>query len=197
MELWQIISLVSVIVWLGPTFKQWRTDYKYYFLVLAIFDPLRLASYYIFNTYAVFLVLPFTFLQLISLFITSKIPAKKWILFSLIILLSVFVKDQTIILAITFVCQILIFLIFFLKFADSLVNNNQLNLFLMMLIAYVSSTILKYIPPLTDINTGAYYFHITSIFQILFGIFFSLVNEWKIKMKADLEEYKSQVKRDG
>lgn len=185
----------SVALWLVPPIRQWRTNYKYFFLVLALSDPFRLSLYYIIHSWPGFLTLPLAILQLASLFFVRKLKFYYWIIIIVLIIASGFISSQIVYEIVSSIFHITIFLILFIRFAKDLVSQNILNLYLMVIIAYQLSTILKYITAILDLNTGIYYFQITTIFQILFGLFFSLINKWKIKIDTGLDQFNSPDKQ--
>ena len=185
----EIILYFSVALWLVPPLRQWRTDYRYFFLVLALSDPLRLAVFHTFGSWPGFLTLPLAILQLASLFFIRKLKFHYWIIIVVFITISGFITPKIVYEIVASIIHITIFLVLFIRFAKALVAENILNLYLMFIIAYQLSTILKYITAILDLNTGIYYFQITTIFQILFGLFFSLIARWQIKLDTDLDQF--------
>lgn len=41
-----LIAIISMIIWFIPPFKQRKTEYFYFFLILALADPITYALYF-------------------------------------------------------------------------------------------------------------------------------------------------------
>ncbi|MEW6702694.1 MAG: hypothetical protein AB1298_08230 [Bacteroidota bacterium] len=68
--------------------------------------------------------------------------------------------------------------------------SSMINFFHVVLVFYETSAIMKILAVITDAQTGAAYFYITTIFQMLIGIFFSIFREENSKLLIGLKNYK-------
>lgn len=172
-----VIFYISVFVWLLPPFKQYRTDYFYFFLILAIADPFKLIFYYAGDYSPVDISFFFLTLLCFSLFI----PLIKRYYLAIIILALIFsylgnhlsttVGYFTKVLAYSY-----LLVVFMMRMSKQLVQFGIINIFYFVIILYTLSIILKFITLIFDLNTGTIYFYLTSAFQILIALFFIFFN---------------------
>ncbi len=173
----------SVVVWIFPAIRQWKGRLFYYFLILAIIDPVSYIHLILLNTN-----IPFKFNIIASLFLLFSIT---WKIFSnklnkiILLFLSAFIIFLFLLFDLSvkgnILVLILIYSIVFLVFLKDLiveyVNTSTINLFYMMLVFYQLTMISKFLNLIIGFADATAFFIITSIAQIFFGLFFSIFRE--------------------
>ncbi|MCL4548069.1 MAG: hypothetical protein M1495_05830 [Bacteroidetes bacterium] len=171
----KVISIISIIVWLFPAIKQYKTDYFYFFLVLAVADPVVLLLGFVLRLTA-----PFTAPFLMLMQIGSLRPKKLlWLPFALIFLLIFvwFIKESNNALHLTgSIGHLIIFMMIISRLIDQLSSRQLLSGFLVLLSTYELINVLKVLIVITDLMNGITQFYIASFFQILFGIVFCFIS---------------------
>ncbi|MEW6508778.1 MAG: hypothetical protein AB1432_13645 [Bacteroidota bacterium] len=170
----------SIVLWLIPPIRQYKTNYFFFFLILAFIDPLVILyskitfqnvplSFYIFTNFLLF----------ISLLDTSSIKRNWFLVFSgLVVLIGIviysnFTTSQSLIILIAI--QFLILTAILKKFIVNFALNKKINLFHLVLILYILTIITKFFNVLTSFSDATAFFIITTIAQIIFGFYFSIV----------------------
>ena len=173
----KIIVYISTFFWLFPPFRQYKGRYFYYFLILALADPINILSISIIGV-------PNYFVHsIISLLLFYSIGTgeneKKYMLANMIFMLAfflfLFLLDNLLYLILT-----LHLLILYRFLRLSLLNTfskNELNLFLLVLIFYEISAIVNLIVFISKSNLGVVFYYLTLSFQILVAIFFTIFGE--------------------
>ena len=125
-----VIFYFSVFVWLLPLFKQFRTEYFYFFLVLAILDPVKLLVFMMGDYSPVDISILLLILLVTSLFLGLF---KKYFLGLLIFaaILSYFGKSlsPTTENTIKVVVYTFILVVFLLRMSRFLIQSGKINLF--------------------------------------------------------------------
>ena len=187
MNIYNILLYLSVIVWAIIPFRQLKKDYFFYFLAWISADIITLGARFIFHSTTNFFYVPLSFLALIALQNFKSIK-KQWLtitfLFLGICLLNI---EYNIIIISVFILHILILISFLKELIIHYVKNNLFSIFLLALIFYEITVVAKFLNYLTGFTNDYYYFIITTIFEIAFGVFF-------IILKADDERLIFQFK---
>jgi hypothetical protein len=180
----QILYYLSLFIWLFPPIRQYKKRLFFFFLVLAVTDPIV----FVFQT-----ILHNALPQLFSLFVSycllvcllEKSTIKKykyWIIVLAIILLVVsfiYMLPMNIYLSVLFSVQILIFIVIMKIFILEYVAKGKLSIFYLMLVLYQLTMLLKFYNYLAGFTDAGAFFVITTIAQNFFGLFFSFVRENK------------------
>jgi len=172
-----VILYTSIVTWAFPPFRQHKTKYFYFFLILALSDPIHITLGRLLGVNRSYYYLSVTLLLVLSLI---EFKVKKQILlgsfFVLIIIFTSLMGDTKVGYAVFVACQVVI-LIFFLRdlFIDIRENEN-INLFYIVMILYIVSIIIKMVFYIVYQSTGYLYLFITNIFQLLIGIYFICYN---------------------
>lgn len=168
----------SVLIWFIPPIRQYRTDYFYFFLILAVTDVFSLLFNYIIN------IDQFLAFNLFSYFAVITLQKKEFIVryLSMLILTALVIISITIALPssnnFTFIIIHTVLLYIFLRrFIHNFYFMNMVNIFLLGLIFYEFTVITKFMNLITGFTNAYYYYVITSVFQIIFGLFFSVFRE--------------------
>lgn len=188
----QILFWSTLVVWIFPAIRQFRTFYFYYFLILACIDPIC-AVYGIVLKSSI----PHAFFPVASLLSLISIQTKENIIkynylyisaFVIILLTQIFANSIYATIVIALLLHLLIFGSFLKSFIITYSFKQSINIFLFALALYELTIILKYFNILfevTDVTTS--YFIITSIVQAFFGLYFSIVRSGRIRLSSVVE----------
>ncbi len=171
-----ITVVTSTLIWLLPPFRQYRTYYFGYFLILAISDPVKI---FFLNSFSI---PPQIFSSFFSLMLVSAIikMERRLIIFVLSFLLLFFILafnvESKLVLVINASIHIWILMLIISKLIDAVVETKTLNLFLILLVIYEFMAILKNLVVVFDLTHGTLQFYVTTIVQIIFGLVFTFIN---------------------
>ena len=173
-----ILFFISVLIWLFPPVRQYRTEYFLFFLILAIADPVGALLNIFLAVKPIHENLVITFLLIIALVDTERLK-KRWIFvfLSFLILMTamIFLPFKSMYGIKILLSSIVLFII--LKNALLYFNQKQtINLFFLVLILYEITIIIKFIYTASRTHTGTVYFY-TTFFEFFIGIFFSFFNK--------------------
>lgn len=173
----QYISLFQAIVWLLPVFRQKNSSVFFYFLILAsdIISPVL---------WEVFEFAPYKFITALALLIPFSLY-KEFFRKNLIYFFFVFIIGFLVIYAfdspdlqfIQFPAHLFAFVIFCREVIIKYFYNRTIDFYYIVFVFYEISFLLKLITLITDTNTGVNYYFITTLFQVLIGIFFIIFKE--------------------
>ena len=173
-----VVGLIGNIVWLLIPFRQIRTNYFYFFLVLAVYSAFFLLDHILLIHPAKVYFGQGLFL-IISLYNFRKIPY--YIPFLLIILiisiiLPIWLSIETII-PFLVVEHVIFFFIILKRTVLYSYQFKKLNIFHFVLLLFGITAITRFIVVLNNLRTGVIFFYITAAFGIFIGIFFLFYNE--------------------
>ena len=181
-DIYKLLFFTSIIVWLLPPFKQFRGKYFFFFLILAFMDPTNLIFLFIIKSsllqsqVSIFLTY-FLFLSVIE----KNLLKKYWILFVVIFfgLLSpiIFQLNGNEILFIYIFLQLGITSIILKNLITNYVSATKLSVFLLVFLFYQLTTLTKLSNLLFGFADAFAFFILTTIVQILFGLYFSVFTE--------------------
>ena len=178
MELLKYITYLSSIVWLCIPIRQYKTRFFLFFLLLGLFDPVFISVYYLFKNDITILYLLGSSLLLQTVLFNFNAGSKSIITISLFIVCLIFAfYFPTKVVILQLIIHTLIFFSFLKIFTISYSDTRKLSLFFLILLSYEFSLLLKFFIHLTEFEVGVMYFHLTTVFQILIGIFFLFINE--------------------
>lgn len=174
MNLIYISIYISILIWAVIPFRQLGKQYFYYFFLNAIVDPIVLFLRIVFHSTSNYLYLPITILILYSVQIKNINKNKLLFSFLFIICSLIGLNNEVLnnIFLIIGIIHLIIFLVFIKDFIIIFVNKDLVNVFLVILSFYEITIITKDFNLLTGITDANIYFAITTIFEILFGLFF-------------------------
>lgn len=188
--LFRIIMYMTIIFWLLPPIKQYKTNLFGYFFVLALTDPigLILGKIFLFQPY-----LFYCFSGIVLLFVTSdfnKVTKKTLIFYIVLLFLAYYSSNSPSKYTFYFIIFIhfLILLIFTKRTLLFAVDTNQLNFFHLVLLFYEVSIIFKMLSVVENFSSGIYYYAISNIFQVIIAIFFTIFNENDKRLLIDLNK---------
>lgn len=185
------LTYLSLFFWVLPPLRQYKTSLFIYFLILAISDLFGLLLFH-------FLKLDFSYFYIIVSFSSlialqkNEYLRKKWILFSgsgLIVISLSFIKFGIgiHIFFLTLLHLMIIFRILYL-FVMVVAQKQSISFFYLVLAFYEFTVLLKFFNYLFPLNVDAHtYFYITTIFELLVGVFFTLFREDSPKLVYQLK----------
>ncbi len=174
-----IITLyISIIIWLIPPVRQFKTKYFYFFLLLGFEDVINELLKYLFSISPVrtyFFVDTFIFISLFNI----KESKKKFFWISPVLLVLIIIVLTLSIKRLMIVLMVINILIFFRIALDAVLKIKELpglSVFHIVLIFYMLTIILKFLFAMLYGRVGTEYFYLTSAFEILIGIYFIFYN---------------------
>lgn len=182
-DLTKLLFFTSIIVWLLPPFKQFKGRYFLFFLILAFIDPINLLFLFIFKSpLQSQITILLNYCLLLSL-IDINLLKKHWIWIILISLVlfspTIFHFDRNEVIVVYILLKLGITLIILKNLITNYVSAGKLSLFHLVFLFYQLMTIAKFSNLLTGFADATAFFILTSIIQIIFGLFFSIYREDK------------------
>ena len=169
------IQTLSILIWLMPPIKQYKTQYFTFFLVLALSDPI------IYSVYLIFSIPTLNFYPIMTLLLIISLSDRKkyylWIVDSLIILIITYIFQNDPIRLFDF-CIILFSVVLYQiinKLLQMIIQQKYLNLFLCLLLFYALLNELKFISISLNLYQGSVSYYLATFIQIFFGISFSFI----------------------
>ncbi|MFH1195205.1 MAG: hypothetical protein V1720_05805 [bacterium] len=189
LPIWMIISLFDVLVWILPIFKQYRTDYFLFFLVLGISDVIAVILAFVFHLQTVNIYPVTTLLLMVVLLNNRKSTVVLLLVITGYFLTIIFGKIHY--MTIYVINAILVFIVLLLlirELYNKIVTRRILNWFLFVLVIYFTSNVVKILAFLINPSSpGLIQMIVTTFLQIGFGIFFCFATventNWKLKPK--------------
>ena len=186
----EILYYITILIWLFPPIMQYGEKYFYFFLLLAFSDLSVLALHKLFqinSSYIHLLVIYFAYLSVLS-----KETLKKYkylLLFLVLIILFCFfiINKISINYFIFIIINFLIFLRILLTFITEIELEKTVKIFLIIFLLYELTVILKFINIITGFTNAYFYFFVTTVFEIFFGLFFSIFKEGDTRVVLKLE----------
>ena len=187
MPIEKIIVYISTFFWLFPPFRQYNGRYFYYFLILALSDPLALINYsfigishhFIHSIAGLLLLYSFDSIEYLKKYLLANI------IFILAFFLFLFLLDNLLYVILTL--HLLILYRFIRLSLLNTFNKNELNIFLLVLVFYEISAIVNLIVFISKTNLGVVFYYLTLSFQILVAIFFTIFREDSSLLKLKFE----------
>ena len=178
MELLSYIAYAGVVIWVLIPIRQFRTRLFLFFLILALLDLIAFVLVIILKTNFEIIYLIGTSFLLYPLLSEHKIVYKLTLL-SILISAAFIIFFYTSISPIFF--QMIIHLVIFIFFLRVLVLfygiSRRILYFHLVLLTYEFSLLLKFYIYWNDVDFGFIYFTLTTLVQIVIGLFFLFFNE--------------------
>jgi hypothetical protein len=174
-----LFFFISILIWFFPPFKQYKSEYFIFFLILAFADPVNalLNIFLAIKTIQVNLVI--TFLLILSLLDRNRLK-KNWIVFTILFIVLLTALANFPIKAVYGIKIFLSCIILFIILKDTILylnKNRTINLFFLIFILYEITIIIKYIYTTSRTPTGVIYFYTTSFFEFFIGLYFCFFNK--------------------
>jgi hypothetical protein len=188
MTITQLIINVSIFFWLVPVFRQYKGNYFFFFLILALADPFAFLCVAVFNIQPALI----HAIAAIGLFYSlDTIRQDFWRLWLLnLIIVVTFVIAlllQTNPLFLILIFHFLILIIFIKKVMLKLYQSGEFNWFYLILIFYEITAMVKLIVFISGADIGILYLYFTVAFQFLIAIFFSIFREESPALRIHLK----------
>lgn len=189
MDLNIIFIRISNLVWIFPVIRQYKNQYFYFFLFLSVFDILTAIFRNIFGissniTYVVqvlFLVFALQEVNKLKKYLVYKIAFAL-----LIIVITLSINNRFFEIYVIGFFQFIIFYYILLHFFRNNIQKQTLTLFYVVLVLFQVLNVFKFINIVALNYTGYFYSTITTVFQILTGLFFSFVRPDTPKLSFNL-----------
>lgn len=176
MNILLFIQSLSILIWILPPVRQYKTPYFLFFVVLALSDPILYTMYCTLGIEPLKFYPFMTFLLIISL---SNIGKKRFWIISAVFILIISFAIQSEILWLYYFCIILFSIVLFIiiyQLIQLLMQKRILNLFLCLLLFYALLNMLKLIAMSLNLyQQGIISYYLTTFIQIFFGILFSFI----------------------
>lgn len=172
----KLVIYLSILVWIFPPLKQFRGRFFYYFLILALADPITIALRYFHIEFSLPLYV------LVSAGLLISLPRNQ-IKFSYLVpvvvlplILVCFLPSADLMILIGVIHLLILFVLF--KYAINYIFiNGKLQIFHLLLVAYETTMMLKFIKIIFELNTGKVDFYFITGFQVILGILFCFIRE--------------------
>ena len=177
----KILYFVTIGVWLIPPIRQFRGNYFYFFLILALMDPVSMGFRLLFKQPIPLGVFSYSSYLLLASLFSLKAYRNHILLIASISLLTFlliffgFNHSQNLLTIVLF--HFGIFFIILRKFITTYTQGGQIKIFYLFFIFYELTIIIKFFNVLLGFADAVAFFYITTIAQIIFGLFFSIVRE--------------------
>ena len=173
------IIALTVLFWIFPAIRQYKTELFCYFFILAVEDPLTmsLSLAKIFAPYNSYMI--GAFILILALFWNYRKNRYTKVILAVFFLLicTAIGASMKIHYGILILFHLTILLFFLRRSIYFIAESGKANLFHLFLLLYETTIMLKMLVMLTEANAGLAFFHITTIFEILIAIFFSIFKE--------------------
>jgi hypothetical protein len=172
-----ILISISIVLWILPLFKQYKTEYFLFFLILALADPVKLPLSFLFHLVAN------RFSWVVALFLLSSLinnlKMRKillWVSLAAFVISIAFKFDSNIMMKIAFAIHIIILAKIIEIFFNRIFKLQSLNLFLSLLLFFELIYVFKYLAAILSFQSGGISWIIGGVSQMLFAILFAFIN---------------------
>lgn len=178
----KLLFFTSIIVWLLPPFKQFKGKYFLFFLILAFMDPINVLFLFIIKSSFLHSQILILLNYGLLLSIIRKDFLKKhwtWIFLTTLALFTptIFHFNRREIILVFILLQLGITLIILKKLITNFASAGKLSLFYLVFLFYQFTAIAKFSNILIGFADATAFFILTTIVQIIFGLFFSVFTE--------------------
>ena len=173
------LIFASIVVWLFPPIRQYKTRYFWFFLTLGLADPVCTVLSNSFQIIVYQLYIPLTILFFFSVIEYKKITIYKVLFYFAIVGMGCFSFFHVWEYGVFFFSAVL-FLVLVVLIRQSfqfVVERGSINIFHVVLVFYQALNVFKSSALLLNFSTGVWFFFISTALQIFIGIFFALYRE--------------------
>ena len=172
---------LSPFVWIFPVIRQYKERFFYFFLTLAVFDPIGALIWLLFKFHtSPFQPLFVSYVLLITLLDHKTIKNYKYLVaigFILCVIIPSIIGFRYLFYLGIVIIHILIVYLMIRLFAEKGISRKGINIFYLNLLLYELLNLFKFYNIFVGLENAYTYATITSIFQIAIGIFFSIFKE--------------------
>ena len=175
----KIILSISIFVWLLVPIRHYGARFFYYFLILAILDPLILFIHLFVELQPVRIYSIGVLFQILFLFRSDNVLKHKILAFvsTISIIVFSFYFDVSAVIIMIMLENIFILLFLIRMTVLNIYDSQQINLFYLFLDFYVFTLIIKFLVDIINLHLGLFYFYATTAFEIIIAILFIIYNE--------------------
>lgn len=185
----KLIIYFNILFWLLPPLKQFKGGYFIYFLIIAITDPIAQILYLLFKIDPSYIYTYSSVVLLLSAILYVYKPDRKSIIAYLVILslistIILLIHNLKLGLVLIIITHIAICILFIYRFWGKYFNRNVIYIFLLALIFYELTIVIKMFVYLFDVQTGLIFLYSTDILDIIicqYFIFFNFKNGGKFR----------------
>lgn len=178
MTLQYIAAYLSILFWIFPAVRQYKTELFWYFLVFALSDPIRLILIILkTNTPNATLILTFILLFSVMWPLLKKSSTKAVLFVVSTLFIYSFFTSRIFSINLALLFRTIIIFYFVQRSLTFITKTYKVNIFHLFLLLEEISFVLKVLAVLFDVKTGLFFFTATNLFQILIAIFFTLYKE--------------------
>ena len=190
-----LITILNDLIWIFPIFRNWRTKFSYYFLILGITDPIAMLFAFVFHI-SIFKIYVVDSLLLIPAIFNFRLSKKHnfaaMAVYFLILSVIIFIKinQDTNAFLLMMILHIIVFLIFLKLFLEDTKGKNSFKLFYIILLLYEATLVLKFIIIMALTMDALALLFISTVFTCLIAVFFIIYNEENspvVKLKSKIE----------
>ncbi|MFA3783344.1 hypothetical protein ABRY23_09805 [Melioribacteraceae bacterium 4301-Me] len=183
------IIVVSVILWLLPPIRNYKTNFFIYFLVYAISDPIAiiLSKFHLWGSITTFSILSYFILLSLKKFTSNSKLYDVILVFTFCLTLFIVFFEKGYSYAVFILMHFFIFFTILRKTILNIAQTFTINIFYFVILFYEATTIIKFLISLLDTQHGKIQLLVVGTFQILFAVFFTIFNENSRKMKVKLK----------
>jgi hypothetical protein len=173
-----VIIYISVFIWILPAIRQLKGNYSFYFIILALADPLNLVA-------VMYIRLPPNILHAIaavglfySVGISKEDLQKHWIFHLIILVMFIFLlySMTNLLLLICFFHGLVLFKFFKILIKSSF-ETEKLNIFQLVLVFYELSIVITFFVLISGSTQSIILYYSTLSFDFLVALFFTIYKE--------------------
>lgn len=190
MYLARIIIYTGVFMWLLPPIRQFKGGFRYFFLVIAISDPIALFVTYILKLHPGYSHIVTSFILFLTALYYCKNLTSKNISIGALLLIIMMLSIQWIGLELPIIVFRFLILLQMLNYLQKDMYIRQtVNLYIIIIIVYELANVFKFVGLALEFYPGIYYFYLTTAFNLLPCMYFIFFN-WENSPKFTLEGVK-------
>lgn len=188
MRLALLIYYCSTLIWIFPPVRQYRGNYFYFFLILALSDVITLISHLFFPFSALDIYVFISYFLLLSLYSAGALRKGLPIVTGGLLVLLLIVYFRLILPEWIIVLIHLAILYIFLKTAILLfINSGEINVFHFLLFSYELTVVFKFIFLILEQDSGYLYYCLTTGLEVVFGAAFIVFRDYNRKTPVPLK----------
>ena len=176
MKIFYFLTIFDILLWIIVPIRQIKKKYFYYFLFVEAADFLTLLLRLIFHSRSNSFYIPLSYLSFVAV-LNIDFVKKFWVLltsfFVLFFVVNIYVTLNQFFIILSFI-QLLIIIKLLKDFASLFFNENLLNIFIFVIIFYEVLFVTKLLNLLLGFANAYVYFYISTISEILIGLFFCI-----------------------
>ena len=176
-----IIQIISQIIWFFPALRQYNEKLFYFFLVLALADPISLLFLFITKIHpAPFFPLVSSLILVLTVIGKEKLKTYSFhivVTYFILILIPIIIGSRSFYYLLFSLLHIFVIYNIFGLFIKSYLKENVINIFYVLIILYELLNIFKVLNIVFQFPNVSLFLNTTLFFQVILGLYFSIVKE--------------------